>query len=119
MECWVRTPALNAHRSQPPLPAHPPCSSVLALQTPREIWYLLVLLQCWCLVNRSASSLLGSVWWLSDMLAGTGFSFSIHFSIYLSMCVIHICTYTLMYMQAAEEKRKAEEEAKRKVLREP
>ena len=50
----------------------------------------------------------------------TGFHFlSVYLSIYLSMCVIHICTYTLMYMQAAEEKRKAEEEAKRKVLREP
>ena len=47
------------------------------------------------------------------------FSFSIYLSIclsiYLSMCVIHIRTYTLMYIQAAEEKRKAEE-AKRKVL---
>ena len=49
-----------------------------------------------------------------------GFSFSMYLSIclsiYLSMCVIHIRTYTLVYIQAAEEKRKAEEEAKRKVL---
>jgi len=40
-----------------------------------------------------------------------GFSFSIYLSIclsiYLSMCVIHIRTYTLVYIQAAEEKRKA------------